>query len=258
MNFQRNLVGITKRWELALPTDIDPQGRKERVGHIIETCNERIQGPLFSMAGINHGYRPNPDNPHTAGNPTLLMRACADASFLKGLLKETIKDIEKFVDSNGTVIGPGIAAIAAAGGSGLLTLIPPLLLILAILRELLEHFEDDTRLGEQMENIKNVLLAPENPNPLLRATGLFAWQLFAYKIFQSMQGDLDFEAISYAVIYVSKSLRIRRIIYEVLTFPIVCFIFSSPHHFFHEVKFVCYTNYLSSLCNTSLLRNLKS
>ncbi|EJR27959.1 MULTISPECIES: hypothetical protein [Bacillus cereus group] len=197
-NFQRNLVGVTKRWELELPTT-DPQGRKERVGHIVEPYNERIQGPLFSKAGVNHEYRSDPDNPRTAGNPTLLSRACADSSFLKGLLSETIKDIEEFVDSNGTVIAPGIAAIAAAGGSGLLALIPPFLLILVILRELLEHFNDDTRLGEQMEKIKNVLLAPENPNPLLRAAGLFAWQLFACKIFQLMQGDLDFEAISYAV-----------------------------------------------------------
>lgn len=197
LNFQRNLAGVTKRWDLALPDD--PQGRAERVGELRERFNEQIQGPLFANAGTNHGYTPDPDNPHKAGEPSMLARACADASFLKGVIEAVIEEIEEFVSSNGAVVGAGIAAVAALGGAGLLALIPALLLILLLLREILDAFDDDTRLGEHMENIKNELLAPDDPDPARRAAGLFAWQLIAYAAFSSEQGDLDFEAISYAM-----------------------------------------------------------
>ncbi len=196
-NFTKNLAGITKRWGIPLPDA--PPGRKERVGDIIDEWDDRIQGPLFEKAGAAHGYSPDPDNPGKAAEPSLLERACADASFLKGLTEAVIEEIEDFVGSNGAVVGGGIGAIAVAGGTGLLILIPALLLILIILREILDNFDDDTRLGEHMENIKNKLLAPNDPDPLRRAAGLFTWQLIAYKAFESQQDDLDFDAISYAM-----------------------------------------------------------
>ncbi len=196
-NFTKNLAGITKRWEIPLPAD--PPGRKERVGDILEAFNDRIQGPLFAKAGAAHGYSPDPDNPGQAAEPSMLERACADASFLKGVIEAVIEEIEDFVNSNGAVVGAGIGAIAVAGGIGLLLLIPALLLILLILREILDHFDDDTRLGEHMENVKNELLDPDEPDPLKRAAGLFTWQLIAYKAFESQQDDLDFDAISYAM-----------------------------------------------------------
>lgn len=197
LNFQRNLVGVTKRWELALPAD--PQGQNERVGHMGD-FDQLIQGPLFTMAGNSHAYTPDPDNPHIgAKSPTFLDRACADSSFLKGVIQEVIDQIKQFVERPNAAVGVGIAAIAVAGGTGLLLLIPELLVILAILKEILEVFDDDTRLAEQMENIKNLLLTPADPDPRLRAAGLFAWQMIAYMAFQSLQQDQDFEAISYAV-----------------------------------------------------------
>jgi hypothetical protein len=49
----------------------------------------------------------------------------------------------------------------------------------------------DDRLGETMEKIKNKLLDPNEPDPAKRAAGLFAWQLIAYEVFQSLQGDQD-------------------------------------------------------------------
>ncbi len=186
-NFQRNLVGVTKRWQLP----VDPQGRKERVGDMGD-FDQLIQGPLFTMAGKSHPYS-------GAQGPTFLESACADSSFLKGIIQAVIDEIEQFVEHPTAAVGVGIAAVAAAGGAGLLALIPPLLVILHILKDILDAFDDNSRLAEQMENIKNLLLTPADPDPRLRAAGLFTWQMIAYKVFQSMQGDQDYEAISYAV-----------------------------------------------------------
>lgn len=197
LNFQRNLAGITKRWQSDFSAD--PQGRKERVGAILDHFDERIQGPLFAHAGRTHGYRPDPDNPHKAAEPSMLEKACADTSFLQGILTAVIDEIQEFVASNGAVVGAGMGAIAVAGGVGLAALIPWLLLILFILREILDQMDGDDRFGEFMEGVKNQLLDPDEKDPLKRAAGLFAWQLLVYKAFESQQEDQDFDAISYAM-----------------------------------------------------------
>jgi hypothetical protein len=103
------------------------------------------------------------------------------------------------VDTNGAVTGAGIATVAIAGGTGLLLLIPALALVLVILREILDAMDDDTRFGEVMEEVKNRLLDPTNPDPISRAAGLFTWQMIYYLAFESQQSDRDYEAISYAV-----------------------------------------------------------
>lgn len=195
-NFQRNWVGVTKRWELELSDS--PQGRQERVGEP-GIFNERIQGFDFTKAGANYPYTPNDRQPQMAGDVSFLNRACSNASFVKGVIEVTIEEIEEFIHTNGVAVGTGIAIVASGGGAGLLSLIPALAILLLILRELLEHINDDTRLGEVMEAIKNRVLDPNDPDPLRRAAGVFVWQLIADKIFDAMQGDQDFEAISYAV-----------------------------------------------------------
>jgi hypothetical protein len=196
-NFQRNLVGVTKRWQLVLSQN--PQGRDWRVGTIEEDPDPRLQAPRFSNTGNQHSYTPHPDRPHESGEPSMIEKACADGSFLKGIIEQTINEIEDFVQSNGAVVGAGIGAIAVAGGVGLLALIPALLLLLVILREILDAIDDDTRFGEVMEEVKNELLDPNEPDPLKRAAGLFTWQLIYYAAFGSQQSERDYEAISYAV-----------------------------------------------------------
>lgn len=199
-NFQRNLVGVTKRWQLALPTPPDaPAGRAERVGTILNEFDERIQAPLFALAGANHPFSPDPANPQRGADPSVIERACADASFLKGVINVAIEEIEDFVNSNGAVAGAGIAAVAVIGGIGLAALIPALFAVLLILRELLDLFDDDTRFGETMEGIKNELLDPDEPDPVARAAGLFAWQLIFLLAFREQQSERDYEAVSYAV-----------------------------------------------------------
>ncbi|MEV7547545.1 hypothetical protein, partial [Streptomyces sp. NPDC089915] len=71
---------------------------------------------------------------------------------------------------------------------------------LLVLRELLEAFNSDDRLGEHLNGIKNELLDPSEPDPAKRAAGIFAWQLISYKVFEEMQGDMEFGARSYAVL----------------------------------------------------------
>jgi hypothetical protein len=197
-NFQRNLAGVTKQWQIGLQPD--PPGRKERVGDVEVAFDTRIQAPRFSQAGRNFSYRHDPDDPlNGEDDPDPIALACSNGSFLAGVIEAAIAELEDFVQSNGAVVGTGIAGVAALGGAGLLALIPALLAIILILRELLDLFDADDRFGEHMEGIKNSLLDPNEPDPAIRAAGLFAWQLIVYLGFQSQQGDRDYEAISYAV-----------------------------------------------------------
>lgn len=200
-NFQRNLAGITKRWDVLTVTvaGTDLQGREERVGAIEKVFDPRIQGPLFTNAGRTHGYSPDPDNPGHAADPGLLEQACANASFLTGILTAVIDEIEEFVASNGATIGVGMAGVAVAGGVGMAVLFPAFLAFLIILKKILDELDEDDRFGEFMEGVKNELLDPDEKDPLKRAAGLFIWQLIVYEAFKSQQKEHDFDAISYAM-----------------------------------------------------------
>lgn len=200
LNFQRNLIGITKRWQMPL-TNATP-GKPERVGAILTNrpdLEQRIGGTPFEHAGAAYPYSPSANNPLAAGDASMLDRACSNGSFMHGILDEAVTEIEEFVSSNGTEIGVGVGVVAAAGGAGLLALIPGLILIALAIKAILEAFNHNDRLGEHLENLKNTLLDPNEQDPIKRAAGVFAWQLIAYKIFESMQGDLEFGALSYAV-----------------------------------------------------------
>lgn len=175
-NFKQNLAGVTKQWAMKLQDA--PPGRAERVGDILTPFDTRIQGPRFSNAGSAHSYRHDPDNPLNAEDDTdPIALACSNGSFLAGVIEAAITEIEEFVESNGAVVGAGIAGVVALGGAGLLALIPALLVVLLILKGLLEAFDADDRFGEHMDKIKNELLDPNEPDPVKSAAGLFAWQL---------------------------------------------------------------------------------
>ncbi len=196
LNFQRNLVGITKRW--TLPADLATPGHDERIGDN-QGFDQWIQAPRFARAGRAFSYTPDPDHPERAAGPGMLEKACADASFVKGIITQVINEIEELVASNGAVVGPAIAAVAAIGGGGLLLLLAAFLVVLLILREILDAIDDDTRFGEVMEVAKNRLLDPNNPDPAARAAGLFTWQLIYYLAFVGQQSERDYNALSYAV-----------------------------------------------------------
>jgi hypothetical protein len=210
LNFQRNLVGVTKRW--TIPVEMAPEGQAERVGRRL-TGPAEIAEPVFELAGNSLPYTADPDHPYRSHDPAFLDRACSNGSFIKGVLEEAHRRISEFVDSHGAVLGGGAAAVAAAGGAGLLALLGALALVLLVIKALIDEFADDDRLGEHMEKIKNRLLDPDEPDPATRAAGLFAWQVIAYLVFNELQGDQQFGARSYAVMdthsYLDKSCNVN-------------------------------------------------
>lgn len=186
--FEKNLCSITKRWNAPMavnPTTSVPSGRDERRGKGTE------------KAGKSYPYRPNPDKPNQALPPTFLERACSNGDFLVGVLEAVIGEIQNIIDKHKVAIGGAIAAVTTLGGHTLLdlplsTILPLLLAFLAWLRA-----QAEPRLGGVLNVLRDQLL--NRSDPAERAAGLLAWQLIAYQIFKSQQADMDYEAISYAV-----------------------------------------------------------
>ena len=223
-NFTSHLAGVTKNWNVPLllePATNEPAGRSERRGPVIVPFDPLIQAPRFQFAGNSHGYAPNPAQPGASLSPSFLDQACTDTNLLQGVLTEVAQDLKQFVDSNGTVIGAAIAGVVAAGAGGaLLALLAILALLLPVLLALLATFaaSPGTRLGQALNDIRNKLLNPSQ-SPAERAAGLFIWQMIATQLFSSEQGDLDFEAISYAVMdgfdYLDQSCEVNVVSVEV-------------------------------------------
>ena len=187
--FSKNMVGVTKRW--TLPYGSDPPGRQERVGRKL-AVDPLIQANQFENAGNQHSYAGDP-------HPSLLDIACSDADFLGGVIKGVMHEIEEFVHSHGTWISPALLAMVATGHAGLALLIPELLAILAILREIVDHLTPANRFAETMNGIKDKLLNPIPPDRARRAAGVFVWQFICFGAFATQQDNNTYEAISYAV-----------------------------------------------------------
>ena len=182
-----NLCGITKRWNVganSAGSADTPQGRAERGG---------------KNAGTSHSYNPDPDHPNSALPPNFLEKACENSDFIDGAIDAVISEISDFVKDHTVAAGGVLAGVAAVGGTSLLLLIPQLIVILAILnflRDLLRG-NHNTRFGEVMDTLRDGLL--NTPDPATRIAGIFVWQCIAFAVFSSEQKDLDFAAISYAV-----------------------------------------------------------
>jgi hypothetical protein len=184
--FTRNLVGVTKRWNVpAIPNDISPNGRAERTG---------------SNAGRSISYTPDPDKPNQAQPMSFLERACSSANFMDGVIEAVAQEIKEFIEDNIVPIGGVIAAVGAVGGTaGLATLASAFAILLALLFAFLAALraKGDARLGETLDDLRSLLL--DRADPAERAAGIFIWQCIYYKLFKSQQDDLDYDAISYAV-----------------------------------------------------------
>ena len=190
-NFTKNLAGVTKRWNvlprLLKPGTLEPAGRLERGG---------------PMAGNSSAYSPDPNDPGKAQPTSFLERACSNGDFMIGVLEAVCTELDDFIKSNGAVVGPAILAATLLGAGGLLALLAALAVILAILLVFLALLRaavggGKTRFGQVMNDVRNTLLNRADPQE--RAAGLFTWHLIAFKVFESQQGNADFEAISYAV-----------------------------------------------------------
>ncbi len=194
--FRENQAGVTKRWPTQYFGDQYPvAGRDERVGAKLVAFSKQIQAPVYKCAGTTNAF--------SDGANELLDIACSQKSFLSGVIKATVEELEQFVASNGTIVGVAIAGVGYAAGAGaflgLLALLPQLLLLVAVLRAALAVIDDDTRFGELVNDLKNKLLKNRPPG-VTRDAGVFVWQLIAYTLFKSQQGDNDVEGVSYAII----------------------------------------------------------
>jgi hypothetical protein len=211
-NFTKNRAGVTKRWNVPLALNSDPEktepaGRLERRGpmpplddHKSPVIDPLIQGPRFERAGNSFAYEPDPDHPGMAENPSFLDRVCSHSNFIDGVIQEVIDEVKEFVDSNGAVAGAGIVAVTAAGGeAAVLSALTALTVILAVLVAFLAALRASgkSRFGEVMNDVRKALL--DRPTPQERLAGALVWQMIAYKAFENQQKEHDFDAISYAV-----------------------------------------------------------
>ncbi len=195
-NGTRNRCGITKRWNVALSpggTAAPLPGRVERVGRKILDNDTRLNAPLFENAGNSFPFNP-------AGSGGFFEKACSNADFVVGIIDGIVDEVEDFVSNNAVAIGGGLAAAAAVGGAGLVALIPALVILLALLKlfqKALKASGRNTRLGQVLDELRGALL--DQPTPERRAAGILIWRAIAMKLFESQQGNHDYEAISYAV-----------------------------------------------------------
>jgi hypothetical protein len=218
-NFRKNLCGITRRWNVPLAartgTSI-PVGRDERRGDLVDPLNPidpQINAPRFTRAGNSHSFSPAPTDPTKAAPPSFLERACSNGDFMVGVIQTVAEEIRQFIDTNTVPIGGAIAAVAAVAGVATLTaLIVALAVILALLLAFLAALAaSGNRLGETLDDLRDTLL--NRSDPAERAAGVFVWQCIAYKLFESQQSDLDYDAISYAMMdghdYLDKSCNVN-------------------------------------------------
>ncbi len=213
-NFKKNRCGITRRWNVATAgSDDKPNGRADRRGEIIEDYNIEIRGPRFDKAGNSFTYNPDPAKPNVNRSPGFLDSACSYSHILEGAFETIILDIKIFVTYGYATIGGPIAAVFAPGAGvikdNFLEALKSILDWLFGFRIKTKHHES---LGQNMEEVKNYLLDPSAP-PIFRKAGLLVWQALANLIFESMQENRDFEAISYAVMdrhnYFDKSCQVN-------------------------------------------------
>ena len=191
-NFTKNRVSVSQRWQAELPAN--PAGRAQRVGPIVTPNDPLLNAPRFKYAGASHPYH-TADRPDAVATPSFLEIACTNADFVKGLLQATVDELEQFADSDGAVVGVGIAAVAAAGGGGLLALLGVFALVIALLKAIIDAFPHNAPLGATMEHIRHTLLDGEDT----RGLGLMVWQMIGLAIFESLQAAGDKQAISYAI-----------------------------------------------------------
>ena len=74
-------------------------------------------------------------------------------------------------------------------------------MILQLLKEFVELVDPDNTVGSTLDKVRELLLDPPGGDlvPGAKAAGLLAWQLIGALVFGELQGPLEFEGISYAM-----------------------------------------------------------
>jgi len=212
LNFTSNLSSVTKRWNTPLSAASAagvPNGRAERRGDPSNRAdpmaiNKIINAPRFDLAGTEFTYTPDPAAPGRALNPNFLDVACTQDDLVVGVIGKVASDIKDFVASNGATVGVTIAAVVAVGAAPtLLLLLLPLAVIAVALLALVAALQASgaaAQLGGALDQVRRVLLdKPPGTSAEERAAGVLAWQAIANRLFTERQSNLDFDAISYAV-----------------------------------------------------------
>lgn len=194
-NFTKNLAGVTKRWNVPLgvnPATGTPIGRAERVGALADPFNEGIQGPLFTQAGNSRVFSPDPANQAAAADPSFLEQACMSANFMDAVVQSAKSQIKDFLDDG--IVGDAFDAAAVARGPSVETMTDALWSIFEMLADWLGWFSNQgqPRLGDTLNDLKDKLLSEGE-------AGLLVWHMISYLIFSSQQSNLDYGAISYAI-----------------------------------------------------------
>lgn len=186
-----NRAGVIRRWKV---DGISDAGVAERRGYPSDPpyIDARIDSPYFPMAGRSREFKASPE-------VTLIESACSSAGFMQGVIIAVLDEIEEFLTSEGFVVGAGIAAIALAGGAGLIALAPYLWALVHLLRRFLEEFDfDDSTIADAVEALRELVMG------VVAETGLpaptFVWRMITDKLFVQQMTKDDREGVSYAVL----------------------------------------------------------
>jgi hypothetical protein len=181
-----NLCGVTKRWTINPITG----GRAERRGDPDGSIDPRTSCLIFPKAGNQHPY---------ASNATFLENACMSASFIAGLLEELEAALVDFVESHGEVIPPLLAAVASAGGAGLVQMIPFFALLIEVIRRLIDALDAEDTLADALNDVRTAIMGVSEHTGLPAPT--FVWRLLVNLLFRKLQTDGEqIEGISYAIL----------------------------------------------------------
>lgn len=201
-DFQQNLCGVTKRWNVPMainPATNAPIGRDERRGKVVEAYDSEIQGPRFEYAGNSFPFSPDPENPNLALPPNFLERACSNSDFLVGVIESVVEEIRQYIFDNKAVRDGVLFAVATIGPAALQVIFEPLGALFLALLPFLAFLRGSVgpRLGGSLDALRKILLHDSDPNT--RSAGLLLWQSIFLKQFEDQQKDYDYEAISYVV-----------------------------------------------------------
>jgi hypothetical protein len=84
--------------------------------------------------------------------------ACANQSFIAGLISAIKKAIVDFIDSEERVVGGALAIVMVPGASSVILLGAALLSLLELLEDLLETIDPDSTVSAIIDRIREILL----------------------------------------------------------------------------------------------------
>jgi hypothetical protein len=189
--------GVTQRW-------FHPNTKPEAIDPNTGELRGRTERGIPASAGQTPTYEP-PDSPKDSGSSsgTFISHACSNGSFLVGLLREVLKEIEQIIVDNAVVAGGAVAttlgfgagsAVAAVGAS-LCPALAAIVLAVAALAAALDAAGDDTSLASAADGVIKAIDAIPVPTELK----VMLLRIVFKKLFESQQSNRDYAAISYAV-----------------------------------------------------------